>query len=323
MSNKLKSVIVGVVSLFAIGALYWGTKFLSGEGNPFKDKRVFYAYYDDIAGLTEGNSVTIKGYKVGTVTQIYFDKERDNHLKVVMNIEDDIQIPLNTEAKIVSLDLMGTKGISLILSDDTDMAPSGSQLNSSISKSLQEQVDAQILPLKDKAEELIGSMDSVMMIVTAVLNKDVRESLSKSLVSLDQTFTTLSETMLVVDKIVKDNQENINTTLSAFSSVSENLKSSNEEINNILTNFSSLSDSLSKADIVSTLSKIDEITNKINRSEGSLGQLINDKELYKNFKSASKELKELIEDMKLHPERYVNFSIIGTPNKPYKEPKSE
>jgi phospholipid/cholesterol/gamma-HCH transport system substrate-binding protein len=323
MSNKLKSVIVGIVSLFAIGALYWGIKFLNGEGNPFKDKRVFYAYYDDISGLTEGNSVTIKGYKVGTVTQISFDKERDNHLKVIMNIEDDIQIPINTEAKIVSLDLMGTKGISLNLGTSDVMATSGSELNSEIELSLQDEVNAQIKPLKDASEGLISSIDSVMTVITTVLNKDARKSLSKSLLSLDQTFTTLSETMLVVDKMVKDNQENINTTLSAFSSVSENLKSSNEEINNILTNFSILSDSLSKADIVSTLSKIDEITNKINRSEGSLGQLINDKELYENFKSASKELEELIEDMKLHPERYVNFSIIGTSNKPYKKPKSE
>jgi phospholipid/cholesterol/gamma-HCH transport system substrate-binding protein len=323
MSNKLKSVIVGVVSLFAIGALYFGMKFLNGEGNPFKDKRVFHAYYDDIAGLTEGNSVTIKGYKVGTVTQISFDKERDNHLKVIMNIEDNIQIPINTEAKIVSLDLMGTKGISLNLGTSDVMATSGSELNSDIELSLQKSVNDQIKPLAASSERLISSIDSVMTVITKVLNKDARENLSKSLVSLDQTFTTLSETMLVIDKMVKDNKENINTTLSAFSSVSENLKSSNEEINNILTNFSSLSDSLAKADIVSTLSKIDEITNKINRSEGSLGQLINDKELYKNFKSASKELKELIEDMKLHPERYVNFSIIGTPNKPYKEPKSE
>ena len=37
-----------------------------------------------------------------------------------MHIEDDIQIPLNSEAKIVSLDLMGTKGISLLLGDDTN-----------------------------------------------------------------------------------------------------------------------------------------------------------------------------------------------------------
>ena len=74
MSDKLKSVIVGVVSLLAIGMLYWGVNYLKGV-NVMNDKRVFHAYYTDIAGLTEGNSVTIKGYKVGTVTQISFDQQ--------------------------------------------------------------------------------------------------------------------------------------------------------------------------------------------------------------------------------------------------------
>jgi len=322
MSIKLKSVIVGIVSLFAIFLLYFGIKFLNGQ-NIFKNKRVFHAYYQDIAGLTEGNSVTIKGHKVGTVTQIYFDTERDNQLKVLINIENDIQIPVNSEAKIVSLDLMGTKGISLVLGNNTVMATEGSELNSSIEKNLQDEVNAQILPLKNKAEELISTFDSLGVIITAVLNKDVRSSLSNSLVSLDKTFSILSETMLVVDKIVNDNKENVSNMLTNFSSISDNLNQSNKEIKNILNNFSTLSDSLAKADILSTLSKIDKITNKINNSEGSLGELVNDKELYNNLKEASSQLEQLIKDLKLHPERYVNFSIISPKNKPFTVPKSE
>ncbi|MBT6808834.1 MAG: hypothetical protein HOA52_05040, partial [Flavobacteriales bacterium] len=166
-----------------------------------------------------------------------------------------------------------------------------------------------------------GSIDSVMTVITTVLNKDARESLSKSLISLDETFTTLSETMIIVNKMVQENQENINSMMTNFSSITENLNSSNSEIKNILTNFSSFSDSLAKADILSTLNKIDAITYKINNGNGSLGKLVNDKELYENLKSASKELDELITDMKLHPERYVSFSIISPQNKPYVEPK--
>ena len=321
MRNKLNSVTVGLISLIAIFLIYFGINYLKGV-NLMNNQRVFYAYYNDIAGLTEGNSVTIKGYKVGTVTEISFDQERDNYLKVIMNIEDDILIPVKTEAKIISLDLMGTKGISLVLSDNKEIANSGSELSSSISKSLQEQVDAQILPLKEKAEGLIGSIDSVMMIVTAVLNQDARESLSKSLVSLDKTFTTLSETMLVVDKMVNDNKENVSNMFGNFSSISNNLNESNKEIKNILNNFSAVSDSLAKADVLSTLKQIDEITYKINNSQGSLGKLVNDKELYNNLKQASSQLEQLIEDLKINPDRYVNFSIIGPRKQPYKQNKA-
>ena len=322
MRNKLKSVTVGVISLLAICLLYYGIKFLKGQ-NPFKNDRVFHVFYQDIAGLTEGNSVTLKGYKVGTVTHISFNLERDNELEVMINIENDIQIPINSKAKIVSLDLLGTKGISLILGDTNVMVISGSELESEIEASLQDEVNAQILPLKNKTEGLISSIDSVMTVITTVLNKDARESLSKSLISLDQTFTTLSETMLVLDKMVNDNKENVSNMLTNFSSISDNLNQSNKEIKNILNNFSLVSDDLAKADIFSTLSNIDKITNKINNSEGSLGELVNDKELYNNLKESSRQLEKLIKDIKLHPERYVSFSIIGAPNKPFTEKKSE
>ena len=321
MSNKLKSVKVGVLSLLTIFLLYFGINFLKGI-NVMNNGRVFYAYYDNVSGLTEGNSVTVKGYKIGTITKINFDLEKEDLLKVTLHVENGINIPLNTIAKIMSTDLMGTKGISLSLGDTSVMSVSGSELASSIESSLQDEVNAQILPLKNKTEQLIGSIDSVMTVITSVLNKDARESLTKSLVSLDRTFSTLSETMLVVDKMVNENEKNISTIMTNFTSISSNLNASNEEIKNIISNFSSISDSLAKADILSTLSSIDKITSKINNSEGSLGQLVNDKELYNNLKDASQELDELIADMKLHPERYLTFSILSTP-KPYIEPKKE
>ena len=321
MSTKSKSIKVGIISLITIFLIYFGMNFLKGI-NVLNNGKILHAYYEDVAGLTEGNAITIKGYKIGTITEIKFDNERDNQLKVNLNIQNDIRIPKNSIAKIVSLDLMGTKGISLVLGDSKEFVSTGDELISSIESSLQDEVNAQILPLKMKTEELIGSIDSVMTVITSVLNKDARESLSKSLISLDQTFSTLSETMKVIDKMVNENKENVNVTLTNFASISENLNHSNEEIKNILYNFSSISDSLVKADILSTVNKIDKIINSINNEEGSLGKLVKNKSIYENLESASRELEELIKDMKLNPERYVNFSIISNP-KPYVKPNSE
>ena len=321
MSTKSKSIKVGIISLITIFLIYFGMNFLKGI-NVLNNGKILHAYYEDVAGLTEGNAITIKGYKIGTITEIKFDNDRDNQLKVDLNIQNDIGIPKNSVAKIVSLDLMGTKGISLILGDSKEFVSIGDELMSSIESSLQEEVNAQILPLKMKTEELIGSIDSVMTVITSVLNKDARESLSKSLISLDQTFSTLSETMKVIDKMVNENKENVNVTLTNFASISENLNHSNEEIKNILYNFSSISDSLVKADILSTVNKIDKIINTINNEEGSLGKLVKNKSIYENLEAATRELEELIKDIKLNPERYVNFSIISNP-KPYVKPNSE
>ena len=316
MNKELK---IGLVAIITIGALFIGVNYLKGL-NVLSSSITYYAQYENIGGLQVGSSVLVNGYKVGAVSDIDLLIENNQQLLVTISIEKEFAMPSNTVCKIVNQDLMGTKGISLLLGDATDFLEVGDTLNGSVEGTLQDEVNAQILPLKNKAEQLIGSMDSVMMIVTAVLNKDTRESLRNSLQSLDKTFLLMSETMIKVDSMVAVNDDRITKVVKNLESITSNLESSNGDIKNILTNFSTLSDSLAKADIASVLKNINSITTKINNGEGSIGLLLKDDKIYDNFEKSTRELAELLEDIKRHPSRYVNFSIIGG-GKPYVEPK--
>jgi phospholipid/cholesterol/gamma-HCH transport system substrate-binding protein len=316
MNKELK---IGLLAVVAIIFLVFGVNYLKGI-NILNDNRNFYAVYENIGGLQVGSPVMVNGYKVGLVSNVDLLIENNQQLLVTISIEKEFSIPSNTVCKIVNQDLMGTKGISLVLGDATNFLSVGDTLNGGIEGTLQDEVNAQILPLKNKAEQLIGSMDSVMMIVTAVLNKDTRESLRNSLQSLDKTFSLMSETMIKVDSMVAVNDERITKVISNLASITSNLESSNGEIKNILTNFSTLSDSLAKADIATALKNVSDITAKINNGEGSIGLLLKDDKIYANFEKSTRELAELLEDIKRHPSRYVNFSIIGG-SKSYVEPK--
>ena len=316
MNKELK---IGLIAIITIGALFIGVNYLKGL-NVLSSSRTYYAQYENIGGLQVGSSVLVNGYKVGTVSNIDLLIENNQELLVTISIEKEFAMPSNTICKIVNQDLMGTKGISLLLGDATDFLAVGDTLNGSVEGTLQDEVNAQILPLKNKAEQLIGSMDSVMMIVTAVLNKDTRESLRNSLQSLDKTFLLMTETMIKVDSMVAVNDDRITKVVKNLESITSNLESSNGDIKNILTNFSTLSDSLAKADIALVLKNINSITTKINSGEGSIGLLLKDDKIYDNFEKSTRELAELLEDIKRHPSRYVNFSIIGG-GKPYVEPK--
>lgn len=316
MNKELK---IGLIAIITIGALFIGVNYLKGL-NVLSSSRTYYAQYENIGGLQVGSSVLVNGYKVGTVSNIDLLIENNQELLVTISIEKEFAMPSNTICKIVNQDLMGTKGISLLLGDATDFLAVGDTLNASVEGTLQDEVNAQILPLKNKAEQLIGSMDSVMMIVTAVLNKDTRESLRNSLQSLDKTFLLMTETMIKVDSMVAVNDDRITKVVKNLESITSNLESSNGDIKNILTNFSTLSDSLAKADIALVLKNINSITTKINSGEGSIGLLLKDDKIYDNFEKSTRELAELLEDIKRHPSRYVNFSIIGG-GKPYVEPK--
>ena len=167
---KLGIIAVAVISLLIIGLNYLkGFNFLSSN-------QLYYAKYENIGGLQIGSTIMVNGYQVGMVSNIDLLTDNNQQLIITLRIDKDLTFPKNSISRIVSQDLMGTKGISLILGDSPIFLNAGDTLLSSVQSSLQDEVNSQILPLKNKAEELIGSMDSVMMIIAAVLNKDARNA---------------------------------------------------------------------------------------------------------------------------------------------------
>ena len=310
MNKELK---VGVIAIISLAVLYVGVNYLKGF-NVLNESRVYYAKYDNIGGLTSGSSVFLNGYQVGMVSDINLLNHENQQLLITINIDQDFDIPVNTICKIVNQDLMGSKSINLILGNDVVLAKYGDTLMSDIQSSLQDEVNAQILPLKLKTEELLSSIDSVMMIVTAVLNKDARENLRNTLKSLDETFDIMNQTMIKVDQVIDNNDDKI-------SSIIKNLNDNNENISSILNNLSEISDDIAKSNIKNLLNTLALASNKISNAEGSLGLLINDKELYFNLQKSSKELENLIKDIKENPKRYLSFSIIGGKSKPNKNSK--
>ena len=63
--------------------------------------------------------------------------------------------------------------------------------------------------------------------------------------------------------------------------------------------------------IEASIKNINDITSKINNGDGSLRLLLENDEIYFNLEKSTKEVAELIEDIKNNPSRYVNFSLIG------------
>lgn len=312
MNKELK---IGIVFVLVFITLIVGINYLKGI-NVLNKNRTFFAVYNDIAGLQVGSPIMVNGYQVGMVGNI--DLLSSQELLVALKIDHDLAISNNSNSRIINRDLMGTKAISLILGNSTYLMNEGDTFITSVEGSLQDEVNAQILPLKNKAEELISSMDSVMIIITAVLDKDARNNLSNSFKSLEETFDLMSKSMSKVDMIIDHNNEKVSKIISNLESISLNISSHNDQIKNIINNISSISDTLLRKDILSIIDNFNQISSNINNGEGSLGLLIKDDTVYKNLENSTAQLSELIEDMKKHPSRYVNFSILGG-KKPYKK----
>lgn len=314
MNSELKIAIVGLLALLV---LIWGVNFLKGN-NLFVKSQAYFAIYDNIDGLEASSPVRINGLSVGNVSNIYFHPNNSGQIVVEFTLTEKIRFPRNSTAKIYNADIMGTKAMQLIFGKSSVMASPGDTLFSDVEDGLKEEVNKQVLPLKNKAEELISSIDSVMTVITTVLDKDARESLSSSLRSLNRTFSTMELAMVKLDSVIYKNDQRLTTILLNVESITTNLHNNNDKISNVLRNFESISDSLAKSNIKNTILNLDKtlgqfekILQKIENGEGSIGLLINDKKMYNNLTGASKQLDLLIEDMRKNPKRYVTFSLFG------------
>ncbi len=311
-----KEIKIGIFLLLTLLVFIWGYSFLKGK-NLLKPVGTYYVVYEQIGGLKESAPVIVSGHQIGLVSDIRFLPDNRN-INVTLLIDRNFRIPLNSVAMIYSADLMGTKAIELVLSANQEFHNSEDVLLDDIEPDLKEEINMQLAPLRLKAEELMGSIDSVMVIIQAVLNDNFQRTFTTSFQNISNTINSMASSMHAIDTILNDDRSNFSRIMANLESIISNLKNSNNEINHIFSNIGAITDSLAKANIHTTISnlnqslaKTNEILYKINKGEGTAGALINNPELYDNLANASASLDNLLSDFRENPGRYVSVSLIN------------
>jgi len=312
LSRELKT---GLVAIITIILFVWGFSFIKNN-SIFKTERTFYAVYKNVQGLEASGLVTINGYKVGKIDDISFDSHKKGFLIVKIGLNSDFKFSKKSIAKIYSSDLMGNKSLSIVPSYEGEIAKSGDTLKSDVEAGMFELLNDKIAPLQEKFESLVANTDSLMQKVNNILDEKTENNLKVSINSLKNTLIVFGKTTKKINTLIDGNQNNINEILSNSKKISKNINS--------------LTDSLNQADLAGTIVKfhktitnLDLILSNINNGKGSVGKLLKDDKLYRNFTNASKELEELLRDMKLHPKRYVHFSLFGKKAKAYQPTKTD
>lgn len=316
MSKEFK---IGLVVLSAIFMLYWGGNYLSGS-NVFKPQKDFYAIYDNVDGLLISNEVRYNGFKVGRVNDIQFIPETGKWLVTFSVTEESLKFKDNTYAYIASADILGTMIVQLdSLHKGTDIAQPGDTLYGAMTPGLQEAVDQRIQPLVKKIENLIGSVDSVIGVVSIILDDKTRKNIQTSIEKIPMAVQNILHATEVTDTIVNQlERARVQDVINNVASFTQTLKENEAALSHIIKNFESISDSLAKANVKRTilevnrvLAKTDTIMSRISQGEGSLGLLINDPQLYNDLVFATADLDFLLRDLRANPKRYVNISLFG------------
>jgi len=321
---------IGIVVLCAIAAFIWGINFLKGS-NIFSQKFYLYAIYPKIDGLIPANPVLINGFKIGQITDLSLIKRRDtNRVLVKFSItEENMQIPKGSIARAVSSDLLGNKAVEIIFNiQGKEFVKNGDTLVAQSEEGFKESLDKRIAPIQAKAEKLIVTMDSVITVVSSILNAKTRENLDKSFEGVRKAILTLEQTAYKLDDLVGSEKAKITSILSNLNGISANLNKNSHKIDNVISNLDTVSAELAKAKIRQAIDDADKalvqlnITlTKINEGQGTLGKMAKDSTLYVNLNKSSADLDRLLKDLRINPERYIHFSVFGRKEKRKNKPK--
>jgi phospholipid/cholesterol/gamma-HCH transport system substrate-binding protein len=311
-----KKLFIGFTFLVAIFLFVWGYNFLKGK-DIFNQQTVVVTEYQRVSGLEVANPVMVNGFKVGQVSNMYFNPNLSGNIIVELTLQNKFPIPKNTLARIYSADLMGSKAIDLKLGNSSVALENGDTLSTSIEASLMEEVNAQVQPIKMKAENLLASLDSLVVAFQTVFNEDARENLKLSFNNMRHTFHNLESTTSNLDSLVISERSNISSILSNVDSLTVTLSNNRHQIGGIISNFKLVSDSLVRADIPGTFSRanktIDElnlILSQVNKGQGTVGMLMHNDTLYMELNRSAEELNLLLKDVRENPKRYVKFSLF-------------
>ena len=319
MTKEQKRLVkTGILFAIIIFLTIWGVNYIKSN-DLLTSKTKLYGIYNNVKELSEGNHVYVNGTKIGKVVHVDFLDSDLTKLIVEFHIRNDIKIPDSSIAMIVSTDIMGTKGLKIVVNENTTIYhQSGDTLITKVEASLSEEVNKQILPLKLKTESMIGAFDSLLVSFRSVFNPATRNNIEQSFQSIRNTLKNLESTTVTLDTLMTSEKRTFSKIIKNAESITTNLANNNENINKILSNFGEISDSLSASNFIniihqadSSITRLSHVLDQVEDGKGTLGLLIYDDDLYNKLEKASKDLDDLLLDIKENPKRYVRFSAFN------------
>jgi phospholipid/cholesterol/gamma-HCH transport system substrate-binding protein len=317
ISNEFK---VGLLGIIVIILLILGFNFLKGN-KLFSKTMTLYAKYQNVQGLAASNPVFINGLQVGNIYAINNSKDM-KQLLVTISIQKEIYIPTNSIAFINPNPLSITK-IEIQLGDATTYLKSNDTIQT-IERDgfLENMINSKVDPLLSTVKSTIGTADSILLSFNQVLDAENKKNIAAALQNLNKITTSVNATTASLETMLNSTNGPLSKTLNNAASITDNIAANNKKLNNVFTNIDITTEKLAKLNVQQSLSLLDSTINnlkaviaKLNSKESSLGMLFNDPTLYKNLTSTSNKINVLLDDIRVHPSRYVSISIFGKKEK--------
>lgn len=313
LSNETK---VGLLAVAAVVVLVLGFNFLKGQ-NIFSRPPVLYAVFADVGSLDKSNQVKINGLPVGSVYNIKQADKEVNNILVEIHLSRDIKIPKNSIA-FIDAGLLNSSFVNIEKGDQHVYLESGDTIITRLDKGILGSIQTQVAPTLVRINGTLDSLKFAIGKISSVFDLNTKNNLQTVIANLAVSSAHLQHLLDAQTGMLAQSLANIN-------SVTANLAKNNDAISSSIRNVEVTTSKLANANIEGTIaslqSAIGELKNTIagfNSKNGSLGLLMNDRRLYDKLNkltdrlnSAALSAEITLDDLRMHPKRYVNISMFG------------
>jgi len=317
ISNETK---VGALTAIAITILILGFNFLKGK-SLFNTGNYIYATYPDAKGIMVSNPVYINGFQVGNVSRIENTDPTLKSIRVFIKLKDKYQIPNNSIASIIK-DPLGTPSVEIVLGTTTSYLQPGDSIRAAPTSGLLGELANKLMPVADQLRETTHTLDSVLKNLNSIFDPNTKNNLQSVIANINRTTANLAVSSVSLEKMLNQQSGSIAQSMNNLNSFTKNLADNNDKITGTMSNLEKTTENLANADIDGSVEKLKEAIDKMNglldkvdSKDGTLGLLMNDKTLYNNLTNTVRSANILLDDLKVHPKRYVNISVFGKKDK--------
>src|SRR5690348_1185926 len=317
ISNEMK---IGIMAVVGIVLLVLGFNFLKGK-NLFTKKRLIYAKYQDVQGLAKANPVVINGLQVGRIEDLDGGKTM-KQIVVTISLNKDVNIPDNSLAVINPSILGGSATLEIQLGNSANYLKYGDTIMTSLSGGAFDQALKAINPVLYEMRLAVKALDSTLQIINSVIDPTAKKNLRSMIANLNTTTASFTVSSASLQKILNTQTGALAATLENMKKFTGNLNTNNQKLDSIFDNAKIISAKIAEMDFKKTLDTLNVVldnfktaSEKINSKDGSIGLLLNDTKLYDNLQSTANKLNILLDDIRVHPRRYVNVSVFGKKDK--------
>lgn len=301
-----REVKIGIFAIVILLCSWAGIRFLSGL-DVFSRNKVYYAYYNSVNGVQIASPVMIRGVKVGQVSAITLDPTKDSGVELALTVERKYTLPADSKAKIAGNGLLGGKSVEIVYGQSAEKLSNGSRIETVEDQDLMSMAGGELEELKKKVDTVIASLTQTLDHVSGLIETN-HENFSGIVSHLESMTGSM-------DNVVSGQKSDLKAIVENLARFSDALGRNDGKIDSLMMHLNSVADQFASADVAdslnATLSKLNATLDSINNGDGTVGRLLNDRELYENLTAASENLSSLLSDLEANPKRYVHFSLFG------------